>query len=52
MENLLFSKVYKVLKKVNFFKLPCFGVWKNRQDLKNSAKWVSDLRKKQSFRNK
>lgn len=39
-------------KKVNFSKLAAFGVWKNRQDLKNSAKWVSNLRKKQSFRNK
>lgn len=27
-----------------------FGIWKNRKDMKDSAKWVSDLRKRESTR--
>ena len=34
-------------KKVNFSKLAAFGMLKNRKDIKNSAKWVSNLRKKE-----
>ncbi len=31
-------------------KLPGFGMWKNRKDMKDSAKWVRDLRKQWSSR--
>lgn len=27
-----------------------FGIWKKRKDIKNTAKWVSDKRKKESSR--
>ncbi len=27
-----------------------FGAWKNRKDIKNTAKWVRDLRTKMSLR--
>lgn len=27
-----------------------FGIWKNRKDIKDSAKWVSDLRARESSR--
>lgn len=27
-----------------------FGIWKNRKDIKDSAKWVSGLRRRQSTR--
>lgn len=27
-----------------------FGIWKNRKDMKNSAKWVADLRRRESTR--
>lgn len=37
-------------KRVDFSKLPAFGMWKNRKDMKDPAKWVSDLRKKESYR--
>lgn len=37
-------------KKINFRKLPAFGMWKDREDMKDSAKWVRDLRKKESMR--
>lgn len=30
--------------------LPGFGMWKNRKDMKDSAKWVHDLRVKESTR--
>jgi len=37
-------------KKINFRKLPAFGMWKDRKDMKDSAKWVRELRKKESMR--
>ena len=40
----------KTSQKVDLEKLAAFGMWQNRKDLKNSAKWVSDLRKKESSR--
>lgn len=40
----------KVKKKVDFSKLPAFGMWKNRKDMKDPAKWVSELRKRESYR--
>lgn len=36
--------------KINFRKLSAFGMWKNRRDMKDSAKWVRELRKKESVR--
>lgn len=27
-----------------------FGIWKNRKDMKNPAKWVADLRRRESTR--
>lgn len=27
-----------------------FGMWKNRKDIKDSAKWVADLRRRESTR--
>lgn len=27
-----------------------FGMWKNRKDMKDSAKWVADLRRRESTR--
>ena len=29
-----------------------FGMWKGRQDMKDSAKWVTNIRKQWSLRNK
>lgn len=37
-------------KRIDFKSLEAFGMWKNRKDLKDSAAWVSNLRKKQSRR--
>lgn len=37
-------------KKINFRKLTAFGMWKDRKDMKDSAKWVRELRKKESTR--
>lgn len=37
-------------KKVDFGKLPAFGMWKDREDMKDSAQWVSDLRKREEDR--
>ncbi|OGG03629.1 hypothetical protein A2W14_03855 [Candidatus Gottesmanbacteria bacterium RBG_16_37_8] len=37
-------------KYVDFSKLPAFGMWKDRKDIQDSAKWVSDLRRRESTR--
>ncbi len=37
-------------KKVDWAKLPGAGIWKDRKDMKNSSKWVADLRRRESTR--
>lgn len=44
------EKKKEVKKRVDFRKLPGFGMWKNRKDMKNSAKWVRKIRESQSMR--
>ncbi len=44
------EEINKPIKKVDFRKLPGFGMWKDREDMKDSAKWVHDLRVKESNR--
>lgn len=36
--------------RVDFGKLPAFGMWKDRKDIKDSAKWVRKLRERESYR--
>ena len=40
----------KKVKKFNWRAHPAFGMWKDREDMKDSAKWVRELRKKESMR--
>lgn len=44
-ENIQKNKI-----KVDFRKLPAFGMWKDRKDMKDPVKWVSDLRIRESYR--
>ena len=45
------SKTKKIKKKnVDFSKLPAFGMWKDREDMKDSAAWVRMIREKNSKR--
>jgi len=37
----------KEAKKVNLNKEPFIGMWKDRQDMKDSASWVRNVRKKE-----
>lgn len=37
-------------KKIDFAKLPAYGIWRNREDMKDSAAWVRKLREKNSRR--
>lgn len=37
-------------KRVNLAKLPAFGMWKKRKDIKRAISWVSKLRIEQSER--
>ena len=37
-------------KKMNLGLEAAFGMWKDRKDIKDSAKWVSNLRKRESTR--
>ena len=39
-----------VRKRIDFKKLPAFGMWRDREDMKDSAKWVRELRIKNSYR--
>lgn len=36
--------------KIDWTKLPAFGIWKDRKDMKDSAKCVRDLRHRESTR--
>ena len=38
------------MRQVDFSKFPAFGMWKDRKDIKDSANWVSELRKRESYR--
>lgn len=40
----------KKKKAIDVTKLPGFGMWKDRKDMKDSAKWVHDLRVRESTR--
>ena len=40
----------KKKKAIDVKKLPGFGMWKNRKDMKDPAKWVHELRLKESMR--
>ena len=40
----------KKLKKIDLSKLPAFGMWKDREDMKDSAAWVRMIREKNSRR--
>lgn len=40
----------KSQKKVDFSKLAAYGMWQDRKDIKDTAKWVADLRRRQSLR--
>lgn len=44
------EKPYQDKKRVDFRKLPGFGIWKDRNDMKNTNEWVDRLRDKQSER--
>ena len=46
-----FKNKIKKKKPIDVKKLPGFGMWKNRKDMKDPAKWVHDLRVKESTRN-
>jgi len=46
----ILEKPIKDEKKVDWTKLPAFGAWKDRKDIKNSAEWVAKMRKKWSTR--
>lgn len=35
-------------KKINFRKLPAFGIWKDREDMKDPVEWVNKIREKNS----
>lgn len=37
-------------KKVDFSKLPAFGMWKDRKDMKDPAAWVRKIREMESKR--
>jgi antitoxin (DNA-binding transcriptional repressor) of toxin-antitoxin stability system len=37
-------------KKVDLSKLPAFGMWKDREDMKDSVAWERQMRLKQSLR--
>jgi len=37
-------------KKIDWMKLAAFGMWKDRKDMKDSAKWVAKLRHRMSSR--
>lgn len=39
-----------ISRKTDWTKLPAFGIWKNRKDIGDTASWVADLRKKESYR--
>ena len=43
-------KQAKARKKIVWAKLPAFGMWKDRSDMKDSAKWVRELRESESLR--
>lgn len=38
----------KMIKKIDFSKLPAYGIWKNRKDMKNPVEWVKKIREKNS----
>ncbi len=40
----------KTRKKIVWAKLPAFGMWKDRKDMKDPAKWVRKLRERESLR--
>ncbi len=40
----------KKVKKIDLSKLPAFGMWKDREDMKDSAAWVRMIREKNSRR--
>jgi len=44
------EKPIKEKKGVDWTKLPAFGIWKDRKDMKDSAKWVRELRHRESTR--
>lgn len=44
------KKRVKKEKKIDLEKLPAFGMWKDRKDMKDPAKWVAELRKRESLR--
>ena len=45
------KKEQKVLnKKKSIGKLPGFGMWKDREDMKDPSEWVRNLRVRESFR--
>lgn len=35
-------------KKVDFSKLPAYGIWKDKNDMKNPVEWVNRIREKNS----
>ena len=43
-------KIMKKKSKRDLKNLFAYGIWKDRKDIKDSVIWVSNLRKKQSFR--
>lgn len=45
-----FTKTKMKKKKIDFSKLPAYGIWKDRKDMRNSAAWVRKLREKNSRR--
>ena len=40
----------KKVKKIDWRSLPAFGMWKDREDMKDSAAWVRKVREKESKR--
>lgn len=44
------KKGVKKERKIDWVKLPAFGMWKDRKDMRDSAKWVANLRKRESLR--
>ena len=35
-------------KKIDFSKLPAYGIWKDRKDMKDPVEWVKTIREKNS----
>ena len=44
------TKQSKRKKKVDWTKLPAFGIWKDRHEMKDPAKWLRELRERESLR--